>query len=281
MRPRSHHLMVVTLTAIAASVAATEKSPAAILDFTSGPLTWESNAVSISADGVVERATAYHVEFYDGTSTIYGPFTTNCVSAIDRRQIFGTQTASSNFLNPGLGLLSLQDLGQTDRDACCALAQPGFDNTNINGIGSRPVLQFALFEFNTPVTVSQVTVDGVSNYGRSIWVAGGSVAPNLSLDLVNAFAGFTVLNLRDTASTGLFVHTFTPLNNVQWLAIGTPPRGIGSVGPFTEAGNASIQFYINRVSATPVPGPAAWWFFGSGLAAIAGITRRRRMRSTM
>lgn len=280
MRPRSHYVMAVALTAIAASIAATEKSPAAILDFTSGPLTWESNAVSVSADGVVARATAYHVEFHDGISTIYGPFTTNRVSAIDQRQIFGTQTASGQFLNPGLGLLSLQDLGQSDRDACCALAQPGFDNTNINGIGSRPVLQFALFEFNTPVTVSQVTVDGVSNHGRSIWVAGGSVAPDLSLDLVNAFAGFTVLNLRDTASMGLFVHTFSPLNNIRWLAVGTPPRLLGNIGPFTER-TGSSQFYVNQVSATPVPVPAAWWFFGSGLATITGITRRRRMRSAM
>lgn len=245
---------------------------------TFGPLTWESNAVSVSADGVVARATAYHVEFYDGTSTIYGPFTTNRVSARDQRQIFGTQTASSQFLNPGLGLLSLQNLGQSDPDACCALAQPGFDNRNTNGIGSRPVLQFALFEFNTPVTVSQVTVDDVSNYGRSVWVAGGSVAPDLSLDLVRAFAGFTVLNLRDDASDGLFVHTFSPLNNIRWLAVGTPPSQTGNIGPFT-GGLGGSQFYINQVSATPVPVPAAWWLFGSGLAAITGITRRRRMRT--
>ncbi len=249
---------------------------------TFGPLTWESNAVSVSADGVVARATAYHVEFYDGTSTIYGPFTTNRVSARDQRQIFGTQTASSQFLNPGLGLLSLQNLGQSDPDACCALAQPGFDNRNTNGIGSRPVLQFALFEFNTPVTVSQVTNQNFGNSRRDMWVAGGSVAPDLSLDLVNAFAGFTVLNVRGLyfgqPANGPVVHTFSPLNNIRWLAVGTPPSQTGNIGPFT-GGLGGTQFYINQVSATPVPVPAAWWLFGSGLAAITGITRRRRMRT--
>jgi hypothetical protein len=65
------------------------------------------------------------------------------------------------------------------------------------GATPRPSFEFTLFSFNAPVDVNAVTVDDVSNFGRSIWVASGTTAPELSKDFLSAFQGFTISNLFD------------------------------------------------------------------------------------
>lgn len=123
------------------------------------------------------------------------------------------------------------------------------------------------------MNLSQVIVDDVSNYGRSIWVAGGNTAPDFSGDFLSAFSGYTFINSEDDATDGFFTHNIGPLNNASYIAIGTPPR-IGDLGPILDG--STDQFYIEGLNVTQVPVPAAVWLFGSGLLGLIGIARRKK-----
>ena len=214
-------------------------------DFLSGPLTLSPSAISMDNGRLTVTAKAYHVEFSENSSTIFGPFTTG--TGIINNQVFGT--CVRGFCDTGLGLGSWQTLGQTDTDRGGGLIAPGFDNGSQGG--SLPSLQFALFSFNKPVNLSQVIVDDVSNYGRSIWVAVGDSAPDLSSDFLSAFAGFTVVNSHDDFSDGIFVHSFKMLRNGTYIAVGTPPpASVGNIGPFLYRGPGITQFYINGLLLT-------------------------------
>jgi hypothetical protein len=219
-------------------------------DFVNQPLTIGPDSISITTNGVTATARAYHVEFANGTSTIHGPFTTGTVNG---RQIFGTDTSGVG--NPGLGLTSADDEGQQDTDVPSGGLQPGFDNfpSLPSSADPRPSIQFLLISFDAPVDVSQVVVDDVSNFDRDVWVAAGPAAPVLTADLVTAFSGFEVVNSGDDASDGIFVHTFSPLKNVRFLAIGTAlPAAIGDLGPFARGQpSGSAQFYINALEFEP------------------------------
>jgi hypothetical protein len=230
-------------------------------DFLTQTLTVGPRFISIETSGVTATVAAYHVEFDGGTSTIFGPFTTGDIQG---RQVFGTNT--SGIGNPGLGLTTVEDLGQTDPDVFSAVIQPGFDNFGDSPYVPPdvfPSVQFALFRFDSPVDVVQVIVDDVSNYDRDIWAAGGNSAPDLSLDLVSAFGDFTVVNSSDDASDGPFIHTFSTLQNITFLAVGTAlPSTVGDLGPFAQGQpSGGSQFYINALNFVklekpkiPIPG---------------------------
>lgn len=270
-------------------------------NFLNQPLTVGPESISVTTNGVTATATAHHVEFSGGTSTIFGPFTTGTVSG---RQVFGTNTSGNN--NPGLGLTTVQPLGQLDDDLFSGGFQPGFDNMFAGSPfveETVPTTQFALFSFSRPIDISQVTVDDVSNFGRSIWVAGGTSGPNLSLSLLGAFSGFSVINSLDDASDGPFVHTFSTLSDITSLAVGailpsTLERDV--VGPFAVSPVTGAQFYINELGfqvssdggdgaggggdngtggnggdPNVVPEPSTIALFGLGLVAF-GLARRRK-----
>jgi hypothetical protein len=208
-------------------------------DFLTQTLTVGPRFISIETSGVTATVAAYHVEFDGGTSTIFGPFTTGDIQG---RQVFGTNT--SGIGNPGLGLTTVEDSPYVPPDVF-------------------PSVQFALFRFDSPVDVVQVIVDDVSNYDRDIWAAGGNSAPDLSLDLVSAFGDFTVVNSSDDASDGPFIHTFSTLQNITFLAVGTAlPSTVGDLGPFAQGQpSGGSQFYINALNFVklekpkiPIPG---------------------------
>ena len=244
----------------------------AVFDYLTQPLTIGPNSISITTDGITATATAYHVEFDNNTSKIYGPFSTRFFETDAR----GFET--------GLSLLSEQDFGQQKNQNGKIVDAVGFDNLpNIpKRLNPLPSIQFALFSFDSPIDISQVIVDDVVNLDRDIWVAGGSSAPNLSLDLVNAFNGFNIINSDDDASDGVFIHTFTTLRNLSFLAVGTAlPGAVGDVGPFAQAQPAGINtaFYINalnfqRSGAPVIPIPGAVWLFLSGLLGLWGCQRK-------
>lgn len=286
---------IIGILASVMSMTAPGTASALLLDFLSQPLTVGANSISITTDGVTATVQGYHVEFSNGTSTIYGPFTTGTVNG---HQVFGTNTSGVG--NPGLGLLTAENQGQSDPDAFPGVIQPGFDNLADSPFvppDVLPSIQFALFSFSDPLDVSQVIVDDVSNFDRDIWVAGGSSAPNLSLDLLNAFSGFTIINSADDASDGVFVHAFAPLSDITFLAVGTAlPQTVGDLGPFAAGQpTGGSQFYINAVSfeisqngdgdgngdggdgngGTPVPQPATGSLLGLGLAVT--VAWRRHM----
>jgi hypothetical protein len=244
-----------------------------VINFQTVPLTINADSIEFSQDGISATATAYHTEFPDGTTdpnVTYGPFGTqnNAISCCNF-PYFGRVTSvnSGDVLN-GLGMYANEALGQTDVDAGGGLIQPGFDSNSTNGMES---IQFALFEFAAPVNLSQVIVDDVSNFSRSIWVAGGNTAPDFSGDFLSAFSGYTFINSEDDATDGFFTHNIGPLNNVSYIAIGAPPR-IGDLGPILQGGGD--QFYIEAMNVTLVPIPGAVWLFGSALGILGWLRRR-------
>lgn len=253
---------------------------AVTIDFQTVPLTINSNSLAFSQGSISATITAYQTEFADSSSTsnntTYGPFGTGTAyaSASFIFPVFGRTTLIGTGVDSGLGMYSNEDLGQTEDDETGSTLEPGFDNI-ISGGGAleKENFQFALFAFDAPVNLSQVIVDDVSNFGRSIWVAGGNTAPDFSGDFLSAFSGFTFVNSADAATDGFFTHNIGPLNNVSYIAIGAPPT-IGDLGPILQGGGA--QFYIEGLNVNPVPIPAAVWLFGSGLLGLVGIARRKK-----
>jgi hypothetical protein len=268
-----------------------------VVDLQTIPMTIGSDSLSFETNGISVTARGYHAEFNSGADAmpVYGPFTTSEISSTPSFSYpaFGRTTQLGGFSTPdtiisGLMLYTLQDLGQSDNDSFQGGFQPGFDNalcgasTTATGCTGTvyPSIQFALFSFDAPVNVSQVIVDDVSNFGRAIWAAGGSTAPDLSQDFRTAFATFDFRSSNDDAGDGFFTHTFTPLQSIQYLAVGTPfdaslvdaSADLGDV----PRGESRIEFYLEGLNITPVPVPAAVWLFGSGLLALIGISRRKK-----
>lgn len=278
MQPHNKFGLVLAITLSALSAPATALN----FDFLNLPITVNANSVSFTTGGITATVSGFHVEFDSGTSTIYGPFSTDTAftGSGDNVPYFGrptnTTTGNASF---GLNLVALQDLGQTDRDAFNPV-QPGFDNA-ANPLNALPSIQFALFSFDTPVDITEIIVDDVSNFDRNIWAAGGATAPNLSGDLSSAFSGYTLVNSSDDSSLGPFTHTLaSPMQNISYLAVGTPTTS--SVGSFAGITSADgVQFYINSLTATPsaVPVPAALPLLASaigGLGIIMGWCRKRQ-----
>lgn len=254
---------------------------AAIVSFLNAPLSYGPDSISVTADGVTVTARAFHVEFLNGGSTVYGAFSTGFVG---RNQVFGP--CARGFCDTGLGLYTGQNLGQTDPDLGGGNISPGFDNFTIPISSTQTPLfsiQFALFSFSTSVDVSQVIVDDVSNFDRSIWAAGGNQLPALEMGLVDGFSGFTVVNSPDNLpSDGVFTHNFSSMTGIRYLAVGTPIREeVGSQGPF--AASRQSQFYIDGLgfslapngSGSPppnkVPTPGSLALASLGLAMLVGV----------
>jgi hypothetical protein len=234
-------LVGLTITAFAAR--------AAELNYVSAELTINpTNIVVTTLDGVVVTAEGYQAEQIDtATPIVYGPFPTN--GPTERTQYFGTRTSGLDN-QPGLGLLVEPVLGSSE-DEFGQAAQPGLDNRPQTG--AFPEIQFVLFRFDNPVDISQVVVDDTSNFGRSIFVAGGTGSPDIS-DLIGTLNGSEVQTLLDDPTDGAFIHNLQPaLTSVDYLIVGTPPRDF-PVGPLVSVGTVQ-QFYItaiNLAQAVPV-----------------------------
>lgn len=244
------------------------------------PMTIGPDSLSFSFNGINASVSGYHVE-YDASSsasdktTVYGPFSTAEIG--QNSPIFGMY-----YQYGGLGLLSDENLGQTADDIGQA-SDPGFDNTDAGGSFSNntpstalPSFQFALFSFDTPVSLSQIIMDYNVSFSTDIWIAGGNTAPDLSGSFLSAFNGYSVINSTGAVTTlPLYEQTFTPLQNVTYIAIGVSPyTNIGDLGPVKSTSHRSSLF-IQQLDLTQVPIPAALWLFCSGILGFVGIAKRR------
>jgi len=243
---------------------------AAVVDLKTVSMTAAANSLSFLADGVGVTVEGYHVEYdpADSSTTIYGPFSTETatIDANWTRPYFGrTLSTPTGEVASGLGLLTIQDLGQTDTDSGGNGIQPGFDS----GTFGLPSFQFALFRFEAPVDVSQV----IFSSNPSAWIAGGSTMPDLSQDLLSAFSDFSFIN---SPASNTNTRSFAPFEGITYLAIGASPSSIliGDLGPIDGGGG---QFYIDAINVSAVPVPAAVWLFGSGLIALIGIARGNKI----
>jgi hypothetical protein len=266
-------------------VTSCQLASAITIDLQAMPMTIGTRDLSFSFDGINASVSGYHVE-YDATSsavdktTIYGPFSTSIffTGGGSSYPSFGRVLDSGSGLpKTGLSLTSYENLGQTGDD-WGSVGAPGFDNTDGGSPASStlPSFQFALFVFDTPVDISQVIVDDVSNFNRDIWVAAGDTAPDLSGGFLDAFSGYTIINSSDDATDGFFTHSFASIQDISYLAIGAPPRDeIGNLGLVTSV-NHSTQFYIQGLTINAVPIPAAAWLFGSGLFGLVCMASRKK-----
>jgi hypothetical protein len=265
---------------------------AVVVDLQTVPMTIGGDSLSFETNGISVTARGYHAEYNSGTDamTVYGPFTASEVGSTPSFSYpaFGrvTQFGLPDTIISGLMLYANQDLGQSNTDDFQGGFQPGFDNalcgpsTSVSGCTGPlfPSIQFALFSFDTPVNVSDVTVDG-ANFGRAIWAAGGVTAPDLTQDFRTAFGGFDFRSSVDDAGDGFFTHTFAPLQSIRYLAVGTPfdaslvdaGADLGGV----PRGASLIQFNLEGLNISPVPVPPAVWLLGSGLLGLAGFARRK------
>lgn len=274
------------LTALCAGLAAASGN-AAVIDLRVAPLVTQPDSIAFVVDGINVVATGYSAEpDAGGVTRVFGPYSTSEVTvtsaAFDYFAFGPVRSASTREPLSGIGLLSNETQGQTDPDRGGGTIQPGFDNSSL---GSAASLQFAIFAFDAPVDVSQVVVDDVSNFGRSIWAAGGTAAPDFSAGLASALAAFIVVNSADTASDGQFAHTVS-FEAISYLIIGTPPGAAGSDLTGLNARN-NVQFYIDGldVTASPVPLPPALPMLATGLMGVlgwaAGRLRRRARVATL
>jgi hypothetical protein len=254
----------------------------AVIDFQNIAMTPDQGGLFFSAAGVSGHVEGYHVEFANGTgaTTVYGPVTTAevpVVSASFDYYGFGRVTAAgAGTPLTGLGMLSYYPMGQTDPDLCCATFNPGFDNSTL---GTVPVgtLQFALFRFDTAVDLSAVIVNRNGNTDRSIWLAGGTTAPDFSGGLGAAFATYSIVNSRDLASGGLLTHA-VDLKNITYLMIGTPPpMANAELGALNAV--PGVEFYLQGIDVAPVPLPAALPLLSSGIGLLTALGYRRRRYS--
>jgi len=253
---------------------------AVVVDFTTIDMTAGPDSLSFSAGGVNGVVSGYHVEVDTGSGagTIYGPFST--ATAVEGTSFawpyFGRTLNKLDGSLSGLGLLSLQDFGQTDLDKGAAVQQPGFDNRPLPATNNTPTFQFALFSFDTPVDVSQVITGAISNLPDNLWIAGSTRAPDLNADFLTAFANYSFINSPDPLAGP--VHDFATLTGIRYLAIGVMPfqgdLGATTYGPI-NAVTSSSGFYIDGINLTAVPLPAAVWLFISGLAGLWGFVGRQ------
>jgi hypothetical protein len=254
--------------------------------------------VSFEVEGIGVTATGHHAEHDSSTdtTTIYGPFPT--APAVETASFsypgFGRVTAffPAGTIASGLVLQADADLGQTNSDQFQGGFHYGIDNilcgssTSLPGrcIDPQPLpsTQFVLLEFSAAVDVSTVTVESINNFNGDTWVAGCETAPDLSLDLLEAFADCSFRNSTDDGSSP-FTHTLSPLEGIRYLAVGAAPNvnQVGDLGPISGV-DANVQFSLEGLnvstSASPVPAlSSSALLVCSGLLAILGVRHARRI----
>ena len=194
----------------------------------------ETKALRQTVSGVTARAQGYTVEYTASTAEVFGPYPTGSganglkIFGVDVRRL-GQQAAED------LGLISqkLSGIAVGGCDCGAGGTSPGFDNKPYRtGDTTITKLDVALFEFSQAIKVNTVKVDQVSNFGRQIWVAACSAAPNFGNGLKAAISACAVKNGNDTPGGATFTHGFviflsalgpTRRDRTPTLLVASPP----------------------------------------------------------
>lgn len=228
-----------------------------------------ANSLELTMDGITVTAQAFTAELNE--------------TGIDASVVGAWSAKNTSSTGPGFGIdvrgLGSEQMGlladpslipsANGSDICGGGVSPGFGSKY--RCSSISAFHFALFSFSQPVDIPGVTVDDVTNYNRSIWMAAGTTAPDFSGGFLSGLTGFNVVNSADDAGDGFFTHGLGA-TDISYLLVGAPPQE--NLGPLTS-GNS--QFYIDSFGATEaVPVPAAVWLFVSGLLGTIGFSRRKK-----
>jgi hypothetical protein len=214
----------------------------------------EPKALRQVVTGVTVRARGFTAEYTASTGRVFGPYPTGSganglkIFGVDVRRL-GTQAGED------LGLISqpIAGIAVGGSDAGAGGVWPGFDNKQYR-TGDRTItkLDMAVFEFSQAIRVNSIKVDQVSNFGRQIWVAACSAAPNFNQGLTAAIAACTVRNKNDTPGGATFTHQIG-LTGVRYLLVGARPNSdlpnANALGRIT-AGSRNADFYIEAIDFT-------------------------------
>lgn len=226
-------------------------------------LQWSDGTLGITARGHV-------AEMGPDRSAIVGPY----LAGVERNA-FGANAS-------GLFLYAREEDDTsgtaTGGERCCGVSRTGFNaGYYLSGRTDVEAVNFAVFQFDRPVTLNAITVDDVSNFARSAWIAVGNAAPDLGGTLADLLAPYQVVNAPDTKTTdGLLTTAFDPDRTFTTLVLGAAPRYHDVPGLLRD--DASVQFHLRSFAVTPVPEPATVALWALGLAAIGARRAGRRRR---
>lgn len=233
------------------------------------------SSFSLTVDGITATAQAYVAEWDGSEYDIFGAFPTKG----------GFTTANADgFLQGGEGLMLEEGpflgIDLSGKEACGSGGGCAFDNGRYMSPNSDVLkFNFALVTFDQAVDLETSINLRATNIDHDFWLATSNTAPNLGLDFMTAFTGFTTTVHDPLASFQGATDLSGIHQNLQYLAIGAPLHALaGSFPGFDNPDTFGDAFSITSqtVQLATVPIPAAVWLFGSGLLGLVGISRRKK-----
>lgn len=271
---KKHYPALAVAAAVSTGLAVPAKATTANWIATTPGLTTEPTAIVQTVDGTTISARGYVAEYDSTTSIVYGPFPTFTVNA-GNWQVFGPlgTHATSPASSDGLGLiaLSVPGISLSGVDYGGSAVDPGLgnhyygDNPDVAG-PPKDKLDFIIFSFSQPVSVSTI---GVGGNGYPIWTAGWTIAPTLE----NGLDGMLSTATGRYTTTGGYSLSVQGMNNISYLAIGSPTQGANSFGLPASFGGVFIRSL--EISAVPEPSTLATLLAGLFFL-IAQMMRRNR-----
>ena len=221
--------------------------------------------------GTLLAGTLAHAGLTHAAPVMYG-WTAGTVTAL------GVDNANGSVL--GQGTLPLTAASQVSFDAT-ALDVPSFEFADSGPSGVALFGGTGTVNLNgDTLTVTNLVVNSsASNYSSS---AAGSNPYNITLNELSASGTYVITKGAATLWSGSFADILTPTLSGQIALTGSGADQTLSLNGITlgtaTLGGTPITLKADVIfQGSPVPLPAGAWLLGSGLVALVGSMRRRRM----